>query len=177
MTYGLPTITYESFVSRDNVLISLTINALNGLQVKVADIINTYVTAPVQEEMWTVLGPDFGEDKVNNDLIVHALYGLKISGDPFRNYLANFMKNIGPSPYLADPDLWMKPKVRTDERTFYYAYILCYVDYTLSINPDSEDVLKRLDNYFKLKPGILVEPHIYLGDKIRKMRMNNGVWE
>ena len=41
---------------------------------------------------------------------------------------------------------------------------------------DAEADLKRIDKYFSLKPGSLGDPDIYLGAKIRKMRMHNGVW-
>ena len=36
--------------------------------------------------------------------------------------------------------------------------------------------MQRLDKYFKLKPGSLGDPDIYLGAKLRKMQMHNGVW-
>ena len=41
--------TYESVVHRDTVRISLTLDSLNDLQVKVEDIQNSYTTAPVME--------------------------------------------------------------------------------------------------------------------------------
>jgi hypothetical protein len=37
--------------------ISLTLAALNDLDVKMADIENAYLTAPITEKVWTVLGP------------------------------------------------------------------------------------------------------------------------
>jgi hypothetical protein len=36
--------------------------ALNDLDVKMADIENAYLTAPITEKVWTVLGPEFGDD-------------------------------------------------------------------------------------------------------------------
>ena len=57
-----PTITYASVVSRETVLLSLTIAALKSLQVKAADIMNTSVTSPITEKIWTVLGPECGDD-------------------------------------------------------------------------------------------------------------------
>jgi hypothetical protein len=35
---------------------------LNDLQVKAGDVLNAYITAPVKEKVWTVLGPEFGPD-------------------------------------------------------------------------------------------------------------------
>ena len=44
-----PTITYARVVSHETVRLELTITALNGLQVKASDIMNSYVTAPITE--------------------------------------------------------------------------------------------------------------------------------
>jgi hypothetical protein len=52
--------TYASVVSREPVCITLTLAALNDLEVKTADIKNAYLTAPVMEKIWCVLGPEFG---------------------------------------------------------------------------------------------------------------------
>jgi hypothetical protein len=49
--------TYASVVSRESVRIALTLAALNDLDVKMADIENAYLTAPITEKVWTVLGP------------------------------------------------------------------------------------------------------------------------
>jgi hypothetical protein len=60
-----------------------------------ADIENAYLTAPITEKVWTVLGPDFGNDAGKRALIVRALYGLKSAGVAFRNHLAECMKHLG----------------------------------------------------------------------------------
>ena len=84
------------------------------------------------------------------------------------------MRHMGYTPCLADPDLWMKPEIREDGFE-YYAYVLCYVDDVLSISHNAEEVLNRLDKYFRIKPGSLGDPDIYLGAKLKKMRLPNGV--
>ena len=60
MTITLDTIIYSSVVRRETVCIALTMVALYNLEVKAADILNTYVMAPNHEKIWTVLGPEFG---------------------------------------------------------------------------------------------------------------------
>ena len=80
MTTTPAAITYASVVTRETVRIILTLAALNGLEVKVGDVENTYITAPVREKIWMVLGPEHGEDTGKKALIVHDLYGLKSSG-------------------------------------------------------------------------------------------------
>jgi hypothetical protein len=100
--------TYASVVSRKPVRITLTLAALNDLDVKMADIENAYLTAPITEKVWTVLVPEFGDDAGKGALIVRALYGLKSAGSYFRNHLAECMKHLGWHPCRADRDLWMK---------------------------------------------------------------------
>jgi hypothetical protein len=51
------TMNYASVVSRESVRISLDLAALNDLDVKMADNENAYLTAPITEKVWTVLGP------------------------------------------------------------------------------------------------------------------------
>jgi len=174
MTNAPPTITYASVISRETVRIALLLAAFNDLEVKAADIMNAYITAPVEEKIWTILGPEFRADQGKKATIVRAIYGLKSSGASFRNHLADCMRHMGYTPCLADPDLWMKAEVREDGFK-YYAYVLCYVDDVLSISHNAEEVLTRLDKYFRIKPGSLGDPDIYLRAKLKKMRLPNGV--
>ena len=80
MTDVPPTITYSSVVGHETVWIALTLAALDDFEVKVADIINAYLTAPTQEKIWTILGPDFDDDQGKKEVIVCALYGLMSAG-------------------------------------------------------------------------------------------------
>ncbi len=77
------TITYARVVSRETVHLALTIASLNDLKVKVGDVLNAYITVPVKEKVWTILGPKFGHDAGKSAIIVHALYGLKSAGAAF----------------------------------------------------------------------------------------------
>jgi hypothetical protein len=63
--------------------LALTIASWNDLKVKVGDILNTYITAPVKEKVWTILGPEFGHDAGRSAIMVRALYGLKCAGAAF----------------------------------------------------------------------------------------------
>ena len=175
MTDAPPTITYASVVSRETVRIALTLAGLNDLQVKVSDIENAYITAPCTEKIWTVLGPEFGSDAGKQAIVVRALYGLKSAGASFRNHLADCMNHLGFKPCLADPDLWMMAMVRPSDGSEYYAYVLVYVDDVMVIHHDAEAVLLRIDKYFKMKPGSIGDPDVYLGATIKKMRLANGV--
>jgi hypothetical protein len=70
-------ITFASMVSCETVHLALTIAYLNDLRVKVEDVLNAYITTLVKENVWTVLGPEFGHDTGKSAIIVCALYGLK----------------------------------------------------------------------------------------------------
>jgi hypothetical protein len=123
-----------------------------------ADIENAYPTAPLTEKVWTVLGPEFGDDAGKRALIVRALYGLKSSGAAFRNHLDECMKHLGWHPFRADRDLWMKAETRPDDGVSYWAYILIYVDDILCVHHDPGSPLANLDEYFKMKEGYIKVP-------------------
>ena len=95
MTEAPPTTTYASVVSRETVRLALTIAALNDLEVKVGDVLNAYITAPITEKVWTILGPEFVPDASKSAIIVRALYGLKSAGAAFRAHLASFVRQMG----------------------------------------------------------------------------------
>ncbi|KAL7529924.1 hypothetical protein ACHAXR_003227 [Thalassiosira sp. AJA248-18] len=100
---------YSSVASQKTVRLALmTLAAPNDLEVKAGDIMNAYVTAPVTEKIWTVLGPEWGDQQGKKAIVVPALYGLKSSGAAFRAHLADCMRHCGYTSCKADPDLWLK---------------------------------------------------------------------
>ena len=64
------TVTYASIVSREAVRIALIIITLNNLEVKSGSILNANVQAPVTENVWTTVCPEFGSDAGKNAVIV-----------------------------------------------------------------------------------------------------------
>ena len=120
MTEPPATITYASIVSRETVMISLILAALNNLPVKVADIPNAHIIVPVTEKIWIFLGQEFGEDFGRKAIVVRSLHGLKSAGDAFWNHLADCMHHLGFLPCPANIYLWMKPMVRPGYGFDYY---------------------------------------------------------
>jgi hypothetical protein len=106
------TITYVNVVSRETVCITLLMAALNDLNVKVGDVLNAYITAPITKKVWTVLGSEFNIDAGKSAFSVRTLYGLKSAGAAFRTHLASFMHQMGYTSCKADPDLWYKAETR-----------------------------------------------------------------
>jgi hypothetical protein len=166
---------YASVVSRESVRIALTLAALNDLDVKMADIENACLMAPINKKVWTVLGQEFGDDAGKRALIVVALYGMKSAGAAFRNHLAECMKHLGWQPCRSDRDLWMKAETRPDDGVLYWAYILIYVDDILCVHHDPGSPLEKLDEYFNMKEGSIQIPAFYLGAKLKKTVLPNGV--
>ena len=67
---------------------------LHDLEVKSADLLNAYQTAPKYEKIWTVVGPEFGGNASKSTIIVRALYGLKSAGASFRAHLAQCIQEL-----------------------------------------------------------------------------------
>ena len=61
---------YASIVIRETIRIALMIAALNDLEVKLGNILNAYVQAPVTEKVWTTLCPVFGKDARKTAVII-----------------------------------------------------------------------------------------------------------
>ena len=77
---------------------------------------------------------------------------------------------------LADPDVWMRPAIKSDGNT-YYEYILLYVDDALVVSENAESILRNeLGRYFHLKEESIGPPTVYLGSRVRKVQLENGVW-
>jgi hypothetical protein len=141
-----------------------------------ADIENAYLTDPVLEKIWCVLGPEFGADAGKQAIIVWSLYGLTSSGASIRNHLADCMRHLGWVSCIADQDLWMKAEVQPTNGHKYYAYALLYVDDILIVHHDSVLCLHKIDKYFKMKPGSMGDPDFYLGAKVQQTKLLNGVY-
>ena len=70
---------------------------------------NEYLTEKSQEKIWTVSGPDFGNEQVKSMIVVRALYGLNLSGSYFIDLLADQLNDLGYRPSIDDPDVWIIP--------------------------------------------------------------------
>eukprot|EP00957_Ditylum_brightwellii_P104549 7965963-Ditylum_brightwellii.AAC.1 len=120
--------TYAGVVSRESVRIAFTYAALNDLSVCAADIQNAYLQAPSSQNDYIICGPEFGLENVGKvALIYQALYGGKAAGRDFRNHLRSCMLHLNFQPCLADPDVWMRPRKKSNGQDC-YDYVLLYTD-------------------------------------------------
>jgi hypothetical protein len=67
---AIPLIHPVQLLNRESVRIALTLAALHELYVKMADIDNTYLMAPLSDKVWTMFGAEFGDDTINHALVV-----------------------------------------------------------------------------------------------------------
>ena len=75
----------------------------------------------------------------------------------------------------ADPDVWMRPAIKSDG-TKCYDYVFLYVDDALVVSENAESILRNeLGRYFELKEESIRPSDHYLGGKVRKLQLENGV--
>jgi hypothetical protein len=115
---------------------------------------------------YTVAGTEFGPDNEGRPvLITRALYGLRSSGERWRDHLADNIRIMGFSACLADGDVWLRPAIKHGGAQ-YYKYILVYVDVILAISLDPQSIMDTLSEHYTLKAGSVRAPKEYLGSDI-----------
>ena len=133
--------TCAGVVSRESVRMALTCAALNGLDVCAADIRNAHSQAPSSQKDCITCGAEFGLENVGKRaLIKRALCGGKAAGRDFRNHLRSCMKHLGFTACLADPDVWMRPAIKSDGSSHHQCVLLC-TDDALVVTEDTEQIL------------------------------------
>ena len=168
--------TYADVVFRESLRIVLIYAALNGVDVTASDIRNKYLQAPSYQRDYIVCGPEFDfENFGKKDLIRRALYGGKTTGRDFRNHLRSCMHHLGFESCKADLDVWMQA-AKKEDGTEYWEYALLYTDGVLVVSECGEQFLRNeLGNYFELKKESIGPPKIYLGGKMSKVVLENGL--
>ena len=81
-------ITYSTVVFWYSARICLTIAALNNIHVLAYEIENVYLSAPCCEQVLIRARPEFSNFEGKVVIITKTLYGLKSSGESFREFLA-----------------------------------------------------------------------------------------
>lgn len=168
--------TFAGVVSRESVRIALTYAALNDIDVCACDIKNAYLQAPSSEKHYIICGIEFGLEHVGKvALIRRALYGGKSSGADFWKHLRSCMNHLGFKSCRGDPDIWMRPAQKDDGST-YWEYVLLYVDDALVISQRADSIVRtEIGKYFYVKESSIGPPELYLGSKVSKVTLENGV--
>ena len=85
------------------------------------------------------------------------------------------MRHLGFESCKADGGIWMRQAQKEDGQ-LYWEYILLYVDDALCISDRGEEVLaNEIGKYFYIKEGTIGPPSIYLGNKVSKVTLENGM--
>ena len=167
-------ITFASVVSRDSIRIAFLIAALNDLDVLSADISGAYLNANAAEKVYTIAGREFGAEKEGRVVVItRALYGLRSSGKAWRDHMAATLRDHGYTSCRADPDVWMRPKTKTNGFR-YWSYIMVYTDDILVVDHDPKSVMDYLASRYTLKPGSMKEPDTYLGAQVCKFYIDGA---
>jgi hypothetical protein len=103
-----------------------------------------------------------GSDEGSIMIIQRALYGLKSSGAAFRAMLAEKLYNMGYKPTRGDPDVHLRPTLKSDG-TKCYEYVLCYVDDIFCVSPNTKRTMDEIQSTFKFKNNKVKTPDGYLG--------------
>ena len=91
--------------ARETARLTLIFSILSDLEVKLGDIFNAYVQAPVTEKVWTTLGPELIKDTRKNAVFFRALSSLKSARAALRSHLTRCMESLGYQSCMADLDL------------------------------------------------------------------------
>ena len=168
---------YAGVVSRESVRIAFIYAALNELDVCMADIRNAYLQSPRFQKYYIICEPEYGMENIGKVAIMHrAVYAGKTSVTDFRNHLRSCMHFMNFTSCPADPDVWMRPAIKSDGSKC-YDYVLLYVDDALVVSENVESILRNeLGRNFELKEESISPPDHYLGGKVRKVQLENGVY-
>ena len=71
-------------------------------------------------------------------IVYKALYGLRTSGRQWHERLATCLRDMGFSPCIAEPDIWMQ------EKNGLWEYIAVYVDDLAIISKDPQAIVNDL---------------------------------
>jgi hypothetical protein len=96
----------------------------DSLRTLCGDIGNAFITADCLEKIYSITGPEFGEQGDSVMLFAKAIYGLRSSSRAFRATFANFLWQKGFFPTQYDRDVWM-PLCKMKDG---YDYICTHVD-------------------------------------------------
>ena len=159
--------TFTRVVSRESMRIAFTYAVLNRLDILAADIRNAHLQAPSSQRNYIICGPEFGIDNVGHVALIHrVLYGRKSVGKDFWNHLRSCMHHLNCKSCPTNPNVWMQPSKKAD-RFPCYDYILLYMDDTLVVSENAEQILRgEIGKYFELKEELVGPPKIYLGGHV-----------
>ena len=107
-----------------------------------------------------------------------AVYGGKTSERGLQETTLDHAWNSSISHHVpADPDVLDAASDKKVMGPSVMDYVLLYVDDALVVSENAESILRNeLGRYFELKEESIGPPDHYLGGKVRKVQLENGVY-
>jgi hypothetical protein len=136
---------YSGVVSLRDIQILVFLAELNQLELWAMDIGNAYLEAMTSEKLYIIAGGEFVDLK-GHVLVIHkALYGLRTSGKRWHERLSDCLRDMGFTPCIAEPDIWLLPNNDV------YEYIGVYVDDLAIVAKEPQIVIDKLIDQHKFK--------------------------
>ena len=83
------------------------------------------------------------------------------------------MEDLGFTTCLADPDVWMRPAIKSSGQE-YYKCVLLYTDNALVVPDEAEEIIRNpIRKYFVAKKGYIGLPTRHLGRSVIKVLLDN----
>lgn len=153
---------YAGVVSLRGVRLVIFLAELNGLELWQTDIGNAYLEARTNEKVYVIAGPEFKNFGLEGHILVlvAAVYGLKSSGKRWHDCLADVMRDMGFTPCLAEPDIWMREckadgEVASGKETstegHFYEYVAVYTDDLTIASKKPKAITDALEKVYKFK--------------------------
>ncbi len=136
---------YSGVVSLCGICLLVFLAELNDLDVWTTNIGNAYLEAEMQEKVYIIAGPEFGELEGHTLIIFKALYGLRTSGLRWHECFADCLRDMGFTPSKAEPDIWMRWNGNI------YEYIGVYVDDVAAAAKDPKAITDLLQSKYQFK--------------------------
>ncbi len=107
------------------------------------------------EKYYIIAGPEFGDLKGRILLIDQSLYGSKMSGARWNDFLSETLTQLSFFPSKAHPDIWIK------DCGTHYEYFCVYVDAVIFIAKDPMKYIRIIEYDYQVKAiGV---PEFYMG--------------
>ena len=133
--------TRAGVVSSESVRMSFTCLASKDADFWSFDIQNSYLQAPTTENHFIICGQEFVLENVEiGSIVSRAVHDGNESIRDVRNHLRSCMEHLCFTSYLADPDVWTRPAIKSNDQEC-YDYVLLHTDDTLVESDKAKNII------------------------------------
>ena len=128
-------------------MLVIYLGELNNPELWEADIGKAYLEAYIHEKLCIIAGPEFEELEGFILIFNKALYGLKSIGKRCVERFHDIIKDMGFTPFKADPCIFM----RENQKLKCYEYVATYVDDLCIAAQNPGKIIETIKEDYKLK--------------------------